>query len=142
MRNKGCGEYHNRYVIVMDMPQYLLSEGNKSDHWSKKHRRNKKRDLWMLAYWRYSRIEVTFPYTIHLTRIAPRQLDDDNWIATAKHFRDWIADKLIPGLAPGRADGDKRITWKYSQRKGEPNEFSFYYGIVIAIEADKITLAE
>jgi hypothetical protein len=30
-----------------------------------------------------------------------------------------IADQILPGLAAGRADGDKRMTWEYAQEKGK-----------------------
>lgn len=68
---------------------------------------------------------ITLPCCIVLTRIAPRELDDDDNLRYAfKSHKDKIADILIPGLAPGRADGDKRLQWKYAQEKGKPKEYA------------------
>jgi hypothetical protein len=36
-----------------------------------------------------------------------------------KWIEDAVCDLLVPGLAPGRADGDKRITTQYKQEKGQ-----------------------
>lgn len=71
------------------------------------------------------------PCKVTLTRIAPRLLDTgDNLPMAFKKSRDVIADMLIPGLQPGRADDDPRIEWSYDQKKGAPKE----YAIVIEIE--------
>ena len=58
------------------------------------------------------------PLTITLTRIGPRTLDDDNLAGGFKHVRDGVADWL------GIDDGDKRLTWRYEQRKGAPKEYA------------------
>ena len=58
---------------------------------------------------------IPLPCHIKLTRLSSRSLDDDNLLFAFKSIRDYIADKLIPGLQIGRADGDKRITWEYAQ---------------------------
>ena len=68
---------------------------------------------------------ITPPCRVTLTRIAPRDLDEhDNLPAAFKTIIDAIADRLVPGLAPGRADGDKRITWEFAQRKGSPKTYA------------------
>ncbi len=36
-----------------------------------------------------------------------------------KYVADAIADQLIPGLRPGMADDDPRITWEYAQEKAK-----------------------
>lgn len=63
-------------------------------------------------------VEKKLPAHIKLTRVAPRILDSDNLPVSMKYFRDAIADYFIPGLAPGRADSNERLTWSYDQRKG------------------------
>lgn len=70
------------------------------------------------------------PCIVTLTRIAPREMGDDNYIHSMKYIRDQLGDLLIPGLAKGRADDDKRIQWKYVQEKGQPKS----YAIKITIE--------
>lgn len=110
------------------MAQELMSEGNKTDHWAVKHARNQKRKQYLYAYgqcMKASIFEVELPCKVMLTRIAPRILNDDNWITSAKFFRDFIADLLIPGLAPGRADDDlTKIQWEYAQEKGQVREYA------------------
>ena len=49
-----------------------------------------------------------------LTRIAPRELDDDNLASALKAVRDGVADGL------GVDDRDPRVTWLCDQRKGKP----------------------
>jgi len=111
-------------LLKIPLPKNLLSEGNKNDHWSKKHKRNKRRAQWLCAYWKIDENALNLPCVVKFTRIAPYALDEDNMGTSMKYFRDWIADKIIPGLAPGRADGDKRITWHYAQEKGAVKEYA------------------
>ena len=48
---------------------------------------------------------------ILITRIAPRQLDDDNLAYACKAIRDGVA------LAIGIDDGDPRLKWEYDQSR-------------------------
>lgn len=50
-------------------------------------------------------------FTITLTRLAPRTLDDDNAIGSMKSARDGVSDAL------GVDDSDPRLTWRYGQEK-------------------------
>lgn len=52
--------------------------------------------------------------TVTLTRISPRELDDDNLASAMKHVRDGVADAL------GVDDRDRRITWRCEQASGGP----------------------
>ena len=61
----------------------------------------------------------TLPCLVTITRISPRSYDHDNFVASAKGLRDILSDLVIPGLAPGQADADPRITWHYKQEKGK-----------------------
>lgn len=70
------------------------------------------------------------PCRITLTRIAPRELDFDNLAYCLKNPIDIISDWLIPGLAPGRADGDSRLKFDLKQEKRKPKE----YGLEIKFE--------
>jgi|SRR3990167_11125821 len=80
--------------------------------------------------WASKERNVVLPCSVRLTRIGHRMLDEDSAIYSLKYVRDEISDLLIPGLARGRADGDKRITWEYGQEIGP-------YGIRIEIEYDE-----
>lgn len=68
--------------------------------------------------------EEYLPCLITITRIAPRALDWDNLLYSLKWITDGICGRLIPGLAPGRADGDKRISIQYGQEKGGVREYA------------------
>lgn len=64
-----------------------------------------------------------FPLVVFLARIAPRQLDDDNLARSAKAVRDQVAELL------GVDDRDPRVTWRYDQWRGNPNEYAVDIGI-------------
>ena len=105
------------------IPIKVLSESNVSEHWTKKAQRKKKQKKVISLFIANSR--VTPPCHVRLTRIAPRDLDEhDNLRSAFKSIIDAISDRLIPGLAAGRADGDKRITWEFAQRKGSPKTYA------------------
>lgn len=90
-----------------------------NQHWTKKNRRH-----WIQAHQVKEHLQkITkyqgMPITIKLIRISPRTLDaEDNLRYAFKWVKDAIADMLIPGLHPGRADNSKLIVWDYDQEKG------------------------
>lgn len=57
------------------------------------------------------------PCIIQITRIAPRALDSDNMVASAKSVRDGVADWL------GVDDGSPLIDWRYAQERGKPKTY-------------------
>lgn len=90
------------------------------EHWtisSKRHRSQKRFiKLWGLE----NNINPSLlPCVVKLTRLAPGNgLDvDENLPMSVKYCKDYIADLLIPGLAPGRADGSRAIKWLYDQER-------------------------
>lgn len=58
------------------------------------------------------------PVEVVLTRIAPRELDDDNLARSFKAVRDQVAVHL------GVDDRSKLVTWRYAQEKGKPREYA------------------
>jgi len=63
-----------------------------------------------------------FPCVVTLTRIGPRQLDDDNVATAFKAVRDGVADWLRVD------DGDtSKVTWRYAQERGA-------YGVRVEVE--------
>lgn len=56
---------------------------------------------------------------VRLTRVAPRELDDDNVRSALKGVRDQVAEWL--GLA---SDRDPRVAWVYLQRRGHVGEYA------------------
>lgn len=63
------------------------------------------------------------PCVVTMTRLSPGTLDDDNMQGAMKAVRDGIADKL------GVKDNDKRIHWRYDQRRCKAGE----YGVEVTI---------
>lgn len=105
------------------VPIRIESESNKSEHWSKTALRKKKHKK--AIQYTIHQTGVSLPCSVTLTRIAPRSLDEeDNLPAALKCAKDAVADILVPNLAPGRADGDKRISWHFKQEKGEKREYA------------------
>jgi hypothetical protein len=66
------------------------------------------------------------PVTVTLTRISWGKLDEhDNLPSAFKH----VVDELAAWL--GIDDADKRVTWRYAQKKGMRGE----YGVVVEVFA-------
>lgn len=116
-------------VISKFIPIFLPTQPSMHSHW--RVRAGHVRTVRLLVESYFLGIPLPIPCIIHLRRISPRLCDDDNLQGSLKVVRDAIAEIMIPGLAPGRADGDPRITWKYSQGKGKPHQ----KGVTIEITA-------
>lgn len=65
------------------------------------------------------------PLVVTITRVAPRELDDDNLTGAAKYVRDGVADWLGVDDRTSRSG----VTWRYDQRKGRT------YGVDIHLRA-------
>jgi hypothetical protein len=78
-------------------------------HWAVRAR--KARELKEVVGWMLKgRKPPVMPMVIHLTRISPRLMDDDNSVGALKNFRDAVAEWI------GIDDG--KLNWQYRQRKG------------------------
>lgn len=113
--------------VTLLLPIKTVSEANlkKTEHWtksSKRHRQQQQRvRLFMNAYCEL----IKLPVKITITRIAPRKLDFDNLVVSQKWVLDAVCDQLVPGLRPGRADGDPRISpVTYLQETGAPKFYA------------------
>lgn len=102
----------------------MVSECNKSEHWAIKSKRHKQQKAVVRYFFNPYLESVKLPISIRIVRISPRTLDFDNMVGGLKWVRDALAEGLISGLAPGRADGDERITWDYAQEKGKVREYA------------------
>jgi hypothetical protein len=111
-------------IVDWKVPITTVSEYNLSEHWSKTHKRHKVQDEHIFVLFKNEKPNISLPCHIKLSRIAPRELDFDNLTGSLKAVRDSVASYIIPGLAPGRADGDKQITWEYNQEKGKVREYA------------------
>ncbi len=105
-------------LIDWILPIKLVSP-NIQEHWTKKYKRNKQQEWIIKTCWLTHETNVQLPCIVTLTRLAPREFDYDNMVPAFKHVKDSIADLIIPGLAPGRADGSKQIEWRYEQEKAK-----------------------
>lgn len=116
--------------LLVRLPLRTRSELNTSEHWQarRKRHRGQKNELWMTLITHKDKLHL--PCHVTFIRLAPRVLDSDNLTSAFKHLRDQLADMLIPGLAPGRADGDPRISWSYDQKKTTAK----LYGVEIILE--------
>ncbi len=108
-----------------------VSETNCAENHWKKYKRKK---MQKFSTWSYLINEIkNIPLPCHiLLEREGRILDDDNFPPSLKYIRDQIADMLIPGLAPGRADNDPRITWHYRQVKAKDKD----YGVTVTFFVD------
>lgn len=109
-------------MIRVHLPIRIVSEANRREHFRVVAKRKKQHRH--LASFRLHEaigpvwIDPPPSAVITLTRIGPRTLDDDNLASGFKACRDGVADWL------GIDDGDKRLTWRYDQRKGKPKEYA------------------
>ena len=110
-------------ILSLKVPIRIQSESNLREHWTKKHKRQKKQKL-VLRQYLMTLEKPSLPVEITLVRIAPRQIDVDNMWSGVKIAIDTIADWLIPGHMPGIADGDRRLTFRVEQKKGDPKEYA------------------
>ena|ERR1017187_7598961 len=117
--------------IEFTIPLRTVSEFNLSgEYWRKKSARHKKQRDIIKIYCQSKQVgESMLPCIVKMYRIAPRSLDYVNLVGSFKWIQDAVADQLIKGLAPGRADGDDRIKWEFLQEKGKQ------YAIRIEIES-------
>ena len=117
-------------IASVAIPLRLVSEANQRDHWTARSRRTKQhRAAAFLAVTAATTKaqRAALPMTVVITRIAPRSLDDDNLVGSAKATRDGIADAL------GVNDRDPRVTWIVRGEKGKPKT----YGVRIELHHDK-----
>jgi hypothetical protein len=114
------------YAVELTMPVRLVSLLNAREHWATKAKRARDhREIARLS----TRLHTLYapiaefivggaPLRVTITRIAPRDLDDDNLAGSGKHVRDGIADAL------GIDDRDPRVKWAYAQERGKPREYA------------------
>lgn len=117
-------------IIDLNIPIRTVSESNSREHWREKHVRSKLQKKWVWHAFNKDRVDIPLPCIVKLSRHGVRLLDFDNMVTCFKSVRDQVADEIIPGLPPGKADGDPRIKWEYDQKKSKE------YSIQIEIFAD------
>lgn len=112
--------YNNKHGMQLhfqhEFPICIVSP-NIQQHWTKQRKRNKTHQGFISAVFNSLQVSkrILMPCHILLIRKSSRKFDEDNLVAAFKWVKDAIANHFIPGLQPGRADGDKRLTWEYAQ---------------------------
>lgn len=102
------------------LPIKVSNEGNCNEAWRTKHARHKLQKFHVRVELQGLIGKVRLPCIVSLTRYAPRLLDGHDGLPFSfKWIVDTIADLLIPGLRPGMADSDPRITWQFYQQKSK-----------------------
>ncbi len=117
--------------INLVMPIKTVNEFKMNEHWAQKSKRHSIQKG-IVRYYFYMLDEMPKPPChIIFTRISPKKLDyQDNLRSSMKWIVDAVCDQLIPGLKPGMADGDNRLSFEYRQEKGEPKEYSVRVEII------------
>lgn len=104
------------------LPMALPSCANLREHWAVRAKRVKGQRLAATFALRAmvgdvrAELQAGARLVVTLTRVAPRQLDDDNLASAFKGVRDGVADVL------GIDDRDTRVAWRYEQEKGAPKQ--------------------
>lgn len=113
------------------VPMKLAGGMNVRDsHWRQRARRVKQERACVAAFaplpyvWKQLAAESE-TFRITLTRVAPRRMDSDGWVARAKGVRDEVARLL------GIDDGSSRLLWLYAQERGAVRQ----NGVRITVEA-------
>jgi hypothetical protein len=111
--------------LAFAAPIQIVSEANGREHWAKKMRRKQEQQRITEVFWRRAvkRNSHAAPYVVHLHRIGPKLLDDDNLAGGFKATRDQIA-KLL-----GVDDGSESIKFIYTQEAINVRQ----YAIVVAL---------
>lgn len=112
------------------IPVHTVSEANCSEHWRQKKKRHDVQKRYVKIYCKWIGPKCPLPCEIKLTRMGKKKLDSDNLPVSMKYIRDSIADLIFPGLSPGQADNDERLSWEYAQEIGKN------YGVIVEIFND------
>ena len=113
-----------RMRIEVDIPVKTVSEANGRQHWADKAARVRlhRRTAQIVAR-KALQGARPLPCVITLTRLSPRELDDDNLRQALKAVRDGIADYFDVD------DRDPSIRWEYGQKKA-----SKYHAVRMTVE--------
>lgn len=106
-------------MIEVDVPVKLESEANLRQCWQARNRRKRQQQaiVSLVVGPKLRGKKFAPPYSVTLTRLGKRKLDDDNLAVSAKGVRDQIAHLL------GIDDGDERIKWNYAQAKSPDKDY-------------------
>lgn len=104
-------------MITEKVPIRVVSVANLREHWAVKAKRAAHhRSMARLVMGQHLR--PTLPVVVTFTRVAPRQLDDDNLRSGFKAIRDGVADWL------GVDDRHPGVEWRYEQAREGAGEYA------------------
>lgn len=116
-------------IVTLYVPLRTISHSNVRCHWAQRARIRKAERATVHACWLTQRIHLRLrgaPYEVTMTRIAPRELDDDNLAGALKAVRDEVADLL--GF-----DSDRNSEWlewmPSEQGRSDAGEYAVYIDI-------------
>lgn len=113
--------------MIVEVPIRIESTPNLREHWASRSKRaGIHRNTTYFAL-KAAKAPASVPCIVTLTRIAPRELDNDNSISGCKNARDGVA------LWIGVDDADKRIEWRYAQQKRGVKDYALLVEIVPAV---------
>ena len=114
-------------VYMFQLPLRLMSEANLRGNWRKHRDRHATHRRLGAVYMRLCELDRAAIKTVMIARLAPRMLDSDNAVGSAKSLRDGIADWI------GRGDGhDCGIEWIVVQEKSPA------YGVRVVVRSGKV----
>ncbi len=116
--------------FAWEVPIKTVSEANCSEHWQTKSKRHNGQQRLIHLILGSDLKKIALPCTIRLTRLATREMDEDNLFLAFKWIKDQICADIFPEKVvsytnklgqsnknKGFTDNDKRIKWEYSQEK-------------------------
>jgi len=119
-----------KFDVILLIP--TVSEANCTEHFTVKAKRHRAQQAVIRSWFRSLPCFPKVPAEVRFTRIAPRELDDDNLHMAFKWIRDELSELILQvkpkayrdrsgriKMLKGRADSDKRIKWYYGQEKGQ-----------------------
>jgi hypothetical protein len=109
------GEYQ-RAQRTVTLPMKAESTANVREHWGARAARAKKHRSAAALLSKSLTRDVKPALIVTLTRVSPRELDDDNLRSSMKSARDGVAVALRVD------DRTPLVEWRYAQRRGEPHE--------------------
>lgn len=117
--------------MIFDLPLRTKSEANQREHWRAKAARTAEQRRGVTRHCQALRnaFDEDADLEVVLTRIAPRQLDEDNLAGSFKAVQDAVANLLERDDRPGQG-----VEWVYRQEKGAPREYA------VRVEVQSLTL--
>jgi len=116
--------------VTIIIPVRTWSEANCRPHWAAKAKRVKSQRQTAAIHLQAAGVKAfanewrrSFPLVVTLTRLASRQLDDDNLRGALKAVRDEVARQLNVD------DGEALVRWEYGQKKAKRGVYAVWVDI-------------